>query len=105
MSLLPARTTVSAVVVRSMALLLVPFSSWPRTSGPNSHRLDSATRLKPFISGASVANISPATPPMAAGIGFASSFANAVLMLPMALCAGGIEEWPGGWSSERKKVP
>ena len=44
-----------------------PFSSCACTSGPNSQRLDSATRLKPLISGASVSNISRATPLDAAG--------------------------------------
>ena len=67
LSLLPAWMTVSAVVVRSMALELADASSCFCTSGPNSHRLDSATRLKPCISGASVWNISCATPRMPAG--------------------------------------
>ncbi|MNL41923.1 hypothetical protein D3C87_1643530 [compost metagenome] len=96
---------VSAVVVRSMALLLGLFSSWPRTSGSVSHRFDSMTRLTPPISGASAPNIWPATPWMPPGIGVASSRASAALMRPMALFCGGIDEWPGAVSSERKKVP
>jgi hypothetical protein len=44
LDLLPALTMVSAVVVRSMALVLGPLASCDSSSGPNSHRLDSATR-------------------------------------------------------------
>ena len=96
---------VSAVVVRSMALLLGLFSRMPRTTGSVSHRFESITRFTPLISGASVPNIWPAMPLMPPGIGLASSRASAALMLPMALCCGGIDEWPGAVSSDRKKVP
>ena len=95
---------VSAVVVRSMALLLGDFSSWPCTSGAVSQRFDSITRFTPLISGASVPNISPATPLMAPGIWCASRLASAALMPPMAVCCAGIDEWLGAVSSVRKKV-
>ena len=86
-----------AVVVRSMALVLALASSWRCTTGANSHKLDKATREKPLISGASVANISPATPRMPAGSCSSSTRFKAALIMPMALVplGGGMEEWPG----------
>ena len=48
----PARITVSAAVVRSIAAVAGPASNWRRTKGSNSHRLDSATRFAPPSSGA-----------------------------------------------------
>ena len=79
------------------AFVLAPASSCFCTSGPNSHRLDSATRRKPSISGATVANISPATPRIAAGICSSSMRLSAALIMPIALWpgGGGIDAWPG----------
>ena len=96
-SLLPAFTMVSAVVVRSMALVLAAPSSCFCTTGPNSHRFESATREKPLISGAMVSNISPPTPRMPAGSCLSSSCFKAVLIMAMALvpCLGGMDECPG----------
>ena len=95
---------VSAVVVRSIALLLGLFSSWPCTSGPVSHRLDSITRLTPLISGASVPNIWPATPWMPPGIGLrleprqrrAHAADGAVLRRHRRMAGGGVERQEEG---------
>ncbi len=96
-SLLPALTMVSAVVVRSIALVVAPASSCFFTRGANSHRLDSATRDKPLISGASVSNIWRATPEISAGNWRSSSRVSAWLIIAIVLvpAAGGIDEWPG----------
>ena len=96
-SLLPALTMVSAVVVRSSALVLAAPSSCFCTNGPNSHRLDSATLEKPPISGARVSNISAATPRMPPGSCSSSSRLSAALSMAMALVpfGGGMDECPG----------
>jgi hypothetical protein len=98
---------VSAVVVRSMALVLGLFSSWPRTSGSVSHRFDSITRWKPLISGASAPNISPrhALDFRRASGWLVEPCQRIALMLPMALCPRrrGIDAWPGGGVERQKE--
>ena len=65
-----------------------------RASGSNSQRLPSTTRGANGISGARKANDSAVAPAMRAGIGRSSSRVRAAARMPMAVCGGGIEEWP-----------
>ena len=95
LSLSPALKIVSAVVVRIIASVGPVFANSRSSSGLNSQRLDSTTRLKPRISGASVSNISAAAPLICIGRRCSSSRVSAALIMPIAVSRGGIEEWPG----------
>ena len=95
LSLSPALKMVKAVVVRTVASVGPLLANSRSSSGLNSQRLDSATRLTPFISGAKVANISATVPQICSGSLLSSSRASAAAIMPIAVSRGGIEEWPG----------
>src|SRR5579864_7188540 len=96
LSLTPPWTMVMAVVVRMVALDGGEACRTRMASGSKSQRLPRKTRAANGISGATVANDSAVTPAMRAGIGWLSRRARAAARMPMAVWAGGIEEWPPG---------
>ncbi len=95
LSLVPACTTVSAVVVRTIAAELGSSVSERATTGDSSQRLASAMRWPKGMRGASVTSMSRGAPSSCAGKGFACRRSSARASTPIAICDGGREEWPG----------
>jgi hypothetical protein len=91
----PLLNTVNAVVVRNVVAVAGLLAINRLTNGAVSHRFDMTNRMAPVNPFAIDANITPVGPPLKYdGCGLASKRATARANTPIAVDAGGADEWP-----------
>jgi hypothetical protein len=81
------------------ALLAGSEAKLRRATGPKSQGFESTIRGPKGISGARYSNDFAVAPAIRTGMGCSSSLAMAAATLPMAVCGGGMEEWPPSLSA------